>query len=81
MTVLSMHYLGWLELILSIGSSAYICYLFKVMKTTDSKENLKFTYISVPVCILLSIVFHPGFFDEGYDFPSMMIACGVSFCI
>jgi len=76
MTVLALHWLGWVELFLSIASCAYLCTLFKTFKTTDAKESLRFTYICVPTAIALSVIFHPGFFEEGFDFPSMMIACG-----
>lgn len=76
MTVLALHWLGWIELVASISSCAYLCYCFKLYKTTDAKETFTFTYFAVPICIALSVVFHPGFFEEGFDFPSMMIACG-----
>lgn len=78
MTVLALHWLGWVELIASIGSSLYLVILFYKYRdfTFDKDRNFTYTYIVIPVCILASVVFHPGFFEEGFDFPSMMIACG-----
>jgi len=76
MTVLALHWLGWVELIASISSAAYLVYLFKKYGRGQDKDSFMFMYIAVPVCIVMSVVFHPGFFEEGFDFPSMMIACG-----
>jgi hypothetical protein len=81
MTVLALHWLGWIELIASIGSSLYLVILFWNYRdfTFDKDRDFTYTYVVIPVCILASVVFHPGFFEEGFDFPSMMIACGVNF--
>ena len=80
MTVLALHWLGWAELILSIMSAIYLVLLFiRYRKLSfNTEKSYMYAYILIPACILLSIVFHPGFFEDGFDFPSMMIACGVS---
>merc|ERR1712224_137410 len=78
MTVLALHWIGWIELFLSIATSAYLLALFvKYRKLSfNSEKSYLYTMIFVPTCAVLSIVFHPGFFEEGFDFPSMMIALG-----
>ena len=42
----------------------------------NAEKSFIYTYILVPCCLIGSTVFHPGFFDEGFDFGSMMIAFG-----
>jgi len=76
LTMLKENVLGWVELPLSLFLSGYIIYLFqKYKKLSLSPENsFKFTMIAIPSCLLASIVIHPGFMEEGFDFASMMIA-------
>ena len=79
-TTLSEFWIGWIELLGSLGTSGFLIYCFYKYRrfSLQPETDFRFTYISVPICILLSVVVHPGFAEEGFDFPSMMIACSVS---
>ena len=79
-TTLSDYFIGYVEIVLSLVSSAYLIYVFwKFRKYSIGVEkNFTFTYITIPSCIVLSIFIHPGFMQDGFDFASMMIACSVS---
>lgn len=79
LTTLSEHWFGWLEMILSLVSTGYVLFLFwkyrKLSFATESKFTI--TYLTIPICLILSVFMHPGFVEDGFDFASMMIAFGV----
>lgn len=79
-TTLSDFLLGYIELLLSLGSTAYLLFIFwKFRKLSIGVEkNFMFSAIAIPSCIFLSLFVHPGFIQDGFDFASMMIACSVS---
>ena len=79
LTSLSDHWIGWVELPLSVTSSLYLIYLFwKYRKLSFVQEkSYMFVIIGAPSCLVASIFLHPGFIEQGFDFASMMIACGV----
>jgi len=85
-TRLSGTFTVWLELLLNVGSSSYLIYLFWKYKDTkfDQTQNpFKFVYL-LAASIILSFFFHPGSKGDYYFSMQMLVsftmyfeACGL----